>query len=162
MIVPESPTGVADRARGSMTIRTGIGSGTCTTVPNAATTPNNGTATAAAHHRRRLPPARVTIPISSLCMIGRGLNQKSLTNNRLVSHLHTHERHRSPTETHQARLRRTDRRGRVARKAQIRAATSSEARPGPDCARPASGAHGGDEEAAPVSGLGPSLPVSDG
>src|SRR5439155_20069843 len=88
MIVPESPTGVADRASGSMTIRTGIGSGRCSTVPNAATTPNSGTATAAASHRRRLPPERATIPISSLCMIGGRSNRKSLTNNRPISHLH--------------------------------------------------------------------------
>src|SRR6266581_3135378 len=105
MIVPESPTEVADGASVSMTVRTGIGSVTCSTVPNAVTTPNSGTATAVANHRRRLPPERVTIPISSLCIIGSGLNQKSLTNNRPISHLHTHERHRPPTESHQARLR---------------------------------------------------------
>src|SRR6266478_1054408 len=89
MIVPESPTGVADRASGSMTVRTGIGSGTCSAVPNAATTPNSGTATAAADHRRRLPPERVTIPISSLCMFRSRLNRKSLTNKRPISHLHS-------------------------------------------------------------------------
>src|SRR5713101_2128381 len=105
MIVPESPTGVADRASGSMTVRTGIGSGACSTVPNAATTPNSGKATtAAADHRRRLSPGRVTIPISSLCIFGSGLNQKSLTNYRPIGHLHTHERHRSPTQSHQALL----------------------------------------------------------
>src|ERR1041384_2622995 len=105
MIVPESPIGVVDRASVSTTVLTGTGSGTCATVPNAATTPTSGPATAAATHRRRLAPERVTIPTSSLCMFGSRLNQKSLTNNRLVSHLHTHERHRSPTESHQARLR---------------------------------------------------------
>src|SRR5437016_4289337 len=105
MIVPESPTGVVERTSVWTTIRTGTGSGTCATVPNAATTPNSGTATAAASHRRRLAPERVTIPASSLCIIGIGLNQKSLTTNRPVSHLYTHERHRSPTENHQARLR---------------------------------------------------------
>src|SRR5712691_8164827 len=86
MIVPRSPAGVADRASGSTTIRVGIGSGPCSTVPNAATTPNSGTATAAADHRRRLPPERVTIPISSLCMFRSGLNRKSLTNNRPIGH----------------------------------------------------------------------------
>src|ERR1700716_3119952 len=105
MIVPESPTGVADRASVSTTVRTGTGSGTRATVANAATTPNSGAATAAASHRRRLPPERVTITASSLYMIASGLNQKSLTNNRPVSHLSAHERHRSPTESHQARLR---------------------------------------------------------
>src|SRR5258706_2525393 len=89
MIVPRSPIGAADRASGSTTIRVGIGSGPRSTVPNAATTPNSGTATAAADHRRRLPPERVTIPISSLCMFRSRLNRKSLTNKRPISHLHT-------------------------------------------------------------------------
>src|SRR3989475_3232010 len=35
MTVPESPTGVADRASGTMTVRTGIGSGTRSTDPTA-------------------------------------------------------------------------------------------------------------------------------
>src|SRR5712692_6675805 len=87
MIVPGSRSGVAAGASGSTTNPKGTGSSPSCTVANAATTPNRGAATATANHRRRFTPERATIPILSLCIVRRGSRQKSLTNNRPISHL---------------------------------------------------------------------------